>query len=84
MCCARGPAEVTLVFSEIALAQQIPVPSFLALDSRIGRRWHGELTGPSSALIQWAAALPLADVELGPPSLDSLFRSYYELPRETA
>ncbi len=79
----RARREVTLVFSDIALAQQTPVPSFLAVDSRIGRRWHGELTGPSSALIQWAAALPLTDVELGPPSLDSLFRTYYQLPQET-
>ena len=60
------------------------MPHFLALDSRLGRRWHGELIGPSSALIQWAATMPLADMELSPPSLNSLFRTYYRLPPETA
>ena len=80
----RARREVTLVFSADETAQRVPVPAFLALDSRVGRRWHGELTGPPSVLIQWAAAQSLEDLEIGPPSLENLFRTYYRVPEETA
>lgn len=76
--------EVTLVFAAEEAARQLSVPGFLALDARYGRRWHGILTGPPSALLQWAAAQPLDDLEIGPPSLEHLFRSYYRVPEETA
>ena len=76
--------EVMLLFSSEATAQQVAVPAFLTLDRRFGRRWHGQLTGPPSALIQWAAAQALEDVEIGPPSLESLFRTYYRVPEEAA
>ena len=75
---------MTLLFADDEIAQRIPVPTFLTLASRIGQRWHGELTGPPSALIEWAAALQLEDLEIGPPSLESLFRTYYRLPEEPA
>jgi ABC-2 type transport system ATP-binding protein len=78
----KARREVTLLFSTEETAQQVPVPEFLALDSRYGRRWHGELTGAPSVLIQWAAAQLLDDLEIGPPSLENLFRAYYREPEE--
>lgn len=35
------------------------------------------LTGGSTNLVQWAAQQPLADLCIGPPNLETLFRSYY-------
>ena len=80
----KARREVTLVFSDDETARRIAVPAFLTLDSRYGRRWHGELASSPSALIQWAAAQSLEDLEMGPPSLENLFRTYYRLPEETA
>ena len=79
----KARREVTLLFSADDTAQRVPVPEFLALDSRVGRRWHGALTGPPSVLIQWAAAQSLEDLEIGPPSLENLFRTYYRVPEGT-
>jgi ABC-2 type transport system ATP-binding protein len=75
---------ITVVFSDEQAAERAAVPSFLTLDFRSGRRWHGELTGEPSELIQWAAAQALDDLEIGPPSLESLFRRYYRFSAETA
>jgi ABC-2 type transport system ATP-binding protein len=80
----KAGREITVVFSNDEAAQRVPVPAFLTLDSRCGRRWHGQLTGPPSLLIQWAAAESLEDLEIGPPSLENLFRTYYRVPEETA
>jgi ABC-2 type transport system ATP-binding protein len=80
----KAQRAVKLLFSDEADAQQIPTPPFLMLTSRLGRRWHGELAGPPAALIDWASTLNLEDLEIGPPSLESLFRSYYCLPEEPA
>jgi ABC-2 type transport system ATP-binding protein len=76
--------EVTLLFASEETAQQVSVPAFLTLDGRFGRRWHGELTGPPSALIEWAATQALEDLEIGPLSLENLFRTYYRPAEETA
>ncbi|MEY3458880.1 MAG: putative transporter ATP-binding protein YbhF [Planctomycetota bacterium] len=49
------------------------------------RTWVLQIRGPSKSFLQWAAAQPFSDVVLGPPSLDALFRRYYETdePHET-
>ncbi len=80
----KAGREITVVFSSDDAARQVPAPAFLALDSRRGRRWHGELTGAPSLLIQWAAEHAVEDLQMGPPSLESLFRAYYRVPEETA
>jgi ABC-2 type transport system ATP-binding protein len=80
----KARRAVTLLFADDEAAQCVSVPAFLTLTSRIGRRWHGELNGPPSALIEWAAARKLDDLEIGPPSLENLFRAYYRLPEGPA
>ena len=42
------------------------------------RTWILQIRGPGKPFLQWAASGPFTDVVLGPPSLDALFRRYYE------
>lgn len=49
-----------------------------------GHTWVLQLQGSCVPFLQWAAAGNFPDVVLGPPSLESLFRRYYELDAETA
>jgi len=78
----KAGREITLLFASDEAAREAAVPDFLTLDSRAGRRWHGELTGPPATLIRWAAGQSLEDLEIGPPSLENLFRTYYRVPEE--
>lgn len=43
-----------------------------------GQTVHLELHGVASSFIQWAAAQSFQDIIIGPPSLDVLFRKYYD------
>ncbi len=43
-----------------------------------------ELVGSSVSFMSWAAAQGFADIMIGPPSLDVLFRKYYETSTEAA
>ena len=52
-------------------------PPFLGLVLREGRKWTARLEGSVPDFLRWAASLPLEDLVVGPPDLDSLFRGYY-------
>ena len=43
-----------------------------------------ELIGSSVSFMSWAAAQGFADIMIGPPSLEVLFRKYYETSLEAA
>lgn len=43
-----------------------------------------ELIGSSVSFMSWAAAQGFADIMIGPPSLEVLFRKYYETTKEVA
>ena len=43
-----------------------------------------ELVGSSVSFMSWAAAQGFADIMIGPPSLEVLFRKYYETSTEAA
>lgn len=60
------------------------LPNFLKIEQRTNYVWRGELTGTVSELVAWAAGQPLDDLELCPPSLESLFHAYYQLDQEPA
>jgi hypothetical protein len=60
----------------------IAIPDFLKVDERTGQVWNCELTGTTPQLLAWAVGQPLEDLEVNPPSLEGLFRRYYE--RESA
>ncbi|MEM7201573.1 MAG: ABC transporter ATP-binding protein [Planctomycetota bacterium] len=52
-------------------------PPFLAeLDAR-GAEWRASLRGPVGALLEWLRGRDVADLEIGRPDLDRVFRSYY-------
>ncbi len=80
----RASRAVTLLFRDADVAQQTPPPDFLEVESHIGRQWDCELRGPTPPLLQWAATQPLADITIGPPNLETLFRRYYRMAKETA
>jgi ABC-2 type transport system ATP-binding protein len=74
--------SVTLRFSRDFEATNLEVPPFLELTEQSNSIWRGELLGTTPQLVKWAAALELQDLEVGPQSLESLFRRYYS-PQET-
>jgi ABC-2 type transport system ATP-binding protein len=73
----RARREAVLRFQTDAGAV-VAVPDFLTIDSRHGREWRGSLVGTPSQFLTWAVTQQLEDFSLSPPSLESLFRGYYE------
>lgn len=74
----RAKREVTIRWSDDANGQARLAPDFLEVWARDGRAWQCTLTGHVKELIEWAAGQPLADLSVGRPELDSLFRQYYQ------
>jgi len=58
-------------------AGAIEGPAFLKLDVRTAEVWEGSVEGPVSRLVDWLASKPVADLEIGRPDLETLFRRYY-------
>lgn len=58
-------------------AARRPAPKFLEIASRDGLEWHCKLSGAAMELVKWSAGQPLADLTVGKPDLDSLFRQFY-------
>ncbi len=52
-------------------------PPFLEVQERHDRTWEGVLRGPVPEFLEWTGGLPLEDLSIGPPDLESLFRLYY-------
>jgi len=52
-------------------------PPFLRVRQQQDRQWRCALAGPIAELLAWLAPLPVDDVVIGRPDLESLFRSYY-------
>ena len=80
----RAGRAVTLLFTDTDVASQTNPPDSLRIEARSGRLWDCELTGPAPPLLQWAAVQPLADITIGPPNLETLFRRYYRSHEEDA
>ena len=70
--------QVTVVFKTAGDAATADVPGFLVPHDRHGDTWRCDLTGDTPTLLRWAADRALADIEIGPPDLESLFRRYYD------
>ncbi|QEG34956.1 ABC transporter ATP-binding protein [Bythopirellula goksoeyrii] len=77
----RVHRSVVLRFQEAEQAEQAELPSFLLLEQRNGKVCQCVLTGTTPQLIAWATHQPLEDLSVSPPSLESLFRRFYE-PQE--
>ena len=74
----RAAREVKLEFVDAAAAERAVPPEFLKVRERPGARWQCDFTGDAPALVRWMAGQPIADVTIGPPDLESLFRRFYE------
>lgn len=79
----RVHRSVVLRYRDAEVAARIVMPDFLQLEQRSDNVCRCLLTGTTSKLIAWAAGQPLEDLSVSPPSLESLFRRFYE-PRETS
>ena len=71
------PAGVSVLFQPGMPGETSPALLMVA-PSLQDRTCVLELHGTSIAFIQWAATQTFADVTIGPPSLEALFRKYYE------
>ncbi len=74
---SRAQRTVTLLYADSSRAQQAQPPAFLRMLERTGRLLRCELHGPAKPLVEWAATQTLEDITIGPPDLESIFRSFY-------
>jgi len=77
----RSRRDIVIEWSDPAGAAQAP-PTFLRILEHDARTWAGMLAGPVPDLLQWAAQQPIADLSIGRPDLEALFRRYYHEEEE--
>jgi ABC-2 type transport system ATP-binding protein len=53
-------------------------PTSLLVTRRSGRLWSGRCRGDAEPLLAWIRDLPVEDITIAPPNLESLFRRFYE------
>jgi len=53
------------------------LPPGITLEQSSDRQWECRLVGPAGGLLAWLRPHDVADLEIGPPDLDRLFRQYY-------
>ncbi len=81
----QWPSQLKMTYSPDASGQTISQSAALMVSPSLrDRTCVLELIGTSAPLMNWAASQNFADVILGPPSLDVLFRRYYETNTEVA
>lgn len=73
----RARRRVTISFRDAPAAAGAEPPEELAVLERRGRHWTGELLGPAGAIRAWLGTQPVDDFVVGPPELETLFRSFY-------
>jgi len=74
----RAKRVVRIEWRTPADAVSADVPEFLELDARNERTWTCDLVGGSHELLAWGAGRPIADISIGRPDLDTLFRAFYQ------
>jgi ABC-2 type transport system ATP-binding protein len=75
---SRAPRAVTITFAAEEIAASVEVPEFATLLRRLGNDIQLQLTGSAADLTRWASALPITDISIGQPNLETLFREFYE------
>ena len=74
----RAGHEFTVVWANQTQGSSLTPPPFLKLTKREDLLWQGRLDGSVSQLIDFLAGKPVADLSIGRPDLESLFRGFYE------
>ena len=72
----QSPRTVALSMQEGAL-DAIQWPDFVQVQRRFRNECELQIDGPAVEFARWAAAQPIDDLTIGPPSLEALFRDYY-------
>jgi ABC-2 type transport system ATP-binding protein len=55
----------------------VAVPFCLDVTAREDNRWHATLVGSIEEFVAWCAGQPIADLAIGQPDLNRLFRQFY-------
>ena len=75
---ARAPRTITLTFESEQQIDAVTWPDYLTLEDRFRTICRLQMNGPSTRFIHWVSTQPVTDVSIGQPSLDALFRTYYQ------
>jgi ABC-2 type transport system ATP-binding protein len=73
-----APRSVTLTFESEAAASEVTWPDFVRFKRQYRNECFLEIDGPATAVTQWANAQAVVDISISPPSLEALFRGYYD------
>ncbi len=73
----RASRQVTVRFKDSEASRSAAVPAFLDVSERRDGLWLGTLGGPVMDLVKWAATMPLTDLAISEPNLETLFKQYY-------
>lgn len=79
----KAHRSVSMRFRDATTANSIAVPDFLRVVERTDATWHCDLLGRTPELVRWAAQQPVDDMTIAPPSLESLFRRFYQPEEES-
>lgn len=73
----RAPRVVHVTFDSDEAVNRVQWPDFVRLQNCYGRTCELHMDGPATKLADWCAQQPLADIDISPPSLEAVFRQYY-------
>lgn len=74
---SRAPRRVSITMTTAEQALETALPAFAENEHREGRGIEFDLTGTAAEMTRWAATLPMTDIAIGQPNLETLFRQYY-------
>ena len=74
----KAKREVIIRWKASVETDGVRLPSFLEVRKRYAREWRCVLDGPATELIRWASRLPLDDLSVGQPDLETVFQAFYE------
>ncbi len=75
---SQARRAVTLRWANADAANGATAPAFLSVIKRYGAEWQCTLSGSAMDFIHWSDTQELVDVTIGPPDLETVFRSFYK------
>ncbi len=73
----RAPRVIHATFDSEASARTVVWPDFVRLQEQRNNRCCLHMDGSAAELVVWAAQQPIVDLDISPPSLEAMFRRYY-------